>query len=126
MADHNKLGQSGEDLACEYLVRKGFRVLERNWRSGHKELDLVMMDHDTVVVVEVKTRTTGQYGHPTDAISPMKIRRTVQAADAFLRFLRLDNPVRFDVIAIVGTGSAMHIEHIEDAFRPPLAGRRVR
>lgn len=120
MATHNELGQRGEEIALEHLLQKGLRLVDRNWRSGHKELDLVMRDGNTLVVVEVKTRATGQYGRPADAISPQKIRRTVNAADAYLRYNRLDCPVRFDVVAIVGTGSAMRVEHIPDAFKAPL------
>lgn len=123
MAEHNILGKSGEDLACEYLCNKGYHLIDRNWRSGHKELDLILEDHGTLVVVEVKTRRNVLYGRPIDAVSPMKIRRTVDAADAYLRCMRLDMPVRFDVVSIVGVGSHSRVEHIIDAFRSPLWAR---
>lgn len=120
MAEHNVFGQSGEDIACTYLTQKGYHLLDRNWRSGHKELDIVAVDHDTLVIVEVKTRRNTNFGRPEDAVSPMKMRRTVNAADAYIRCNRLDLPVRFDVITIVGSGQQPHINHIIDAFRPML------
>ena len=118
MAEHNDYGRVGEDDAVDYLVRHGYTILERNWRSGHKELDIVAMKDDTLVIVEVKSRRSTLFGKPVDAVSPMKMRRTVLAADAYIRSHRVDLPVRFDLICILGKGEK--IEHIIDAFRSPV------
>lgn len=120
MALHNEFGRSGEERAVDFLQEKGYFIRDRNWRNGHRELDIVAQKEDELVFVEVKTRRTSIYGHPSEAVSPLKIRRTVLAADAYLKCYRLDMRVRFDVIAIVGTEPHLKIEHIEDAFRSPV------
>jgi putative endonuclease len=118
MAAHNEFGIEGEDKAANYLIREGYTILDRNWRSGHKELDIVAEKDGTLVVAEVKTRTSSKYGNPEDAVTPRKIRNTVLAADAYIRFNRIDLPVRFDIISILSNGDV--INHIEDAFRSPV------
>lgn len=120
MAEHNILGRSGELLAAEYLESKGYTVLDRNWRCGHKELDLVARSGDTLVVVEVKTRSDACFGNPEDAVDERKIIRTVMAADAYIRRRRLDLDVRFDIVAITENGGQVSVQHIEDAFFPPV------
>lgn len=120
MAEHNILGRSGELLAAEYLENKGYTVLDRNWRSGHKELDLVARSGDTLVVVEVKTRGSARFGNPEDAVDMRKIRRLVLATDAYLRLKCLDMNVRFDIVTIIDSGGKVTVEHIEDAFFPPI------
>lgn len=118
MAAHNEFGLEGEDKAVNYLIREGYLILDRNWKSGHKELDIVAEKDGTLVVVEVKTRKSDKYGNPEDAVSPRKIRNTVLAADAYIRYNRIDLPVRFDIISIVSNSDV--VNHIEDAFRSPV------
>lgn len=120
MAEHNILGRRGELLAAEYLENKGYMVLDRNWRSGHKELDLVARSGNTLVVVEVKTRGSACFGNPEDAVDMRKIRRLVLATDAYLRLKCLDMNVRFDIVTIIDSGGKVTVEHIEDAFFPPI------
>lgn len=110
------LGKAGEDLAVEYLVNKGYRILERNWRSGHKEIDIIALDGNTLVAVEVKTRKSNTYGEPDIAVGAMKQQMLVWAADAYVRYKNLDIDVRFDIISILFTETDQKIEHIEDAF----------
>lgn len=118
MAEHNEFGKAGEDMAAAYLSDNGYNILARNWRSGRKELDIVAEKDGVLVVAEIKTRRSLRFGRPQDAITPSKIKNTVLAADAFVRYNRIDMPVRFDVISIVeATGE---VEHIEDAFRSPV------
>ncbi len=118
MTDPHKLGKQGEDLAVNHLVNKGYQILERNWRSGHKEIDIVAMDGNTLVAVEVKTRKTATFGEPDIAVGVMKQRMLIWAADAYVRYHNLDVDVRFDIVSIVFTDKEPHIEHIEDAFIP--------
>ena len=119
MAAHNEFGIEGEDKAANYLIREGYTILDRNWKSGHKELDIVAEKDGILVVVEVKTRTSSKYGNPEDAVTPKKIRNTVLAADAYIRFNRIDLPVRFDIISVLSNSGDV-INHIEDAFRSPV------
>ena len=118
MAEHNLLGNKGEMLASRYLMDKGYAVLHYNWRSGHKEIDLIAQQRDTLVFVEVKSRTSQQYGDATDAVTDEKIARLIAAAEAYILKYKVDLKFRFDVITVVGSGEPYRIEHIEDAFAP--------
>lgn len=120
MAQHNDFGTLGEDIAVDYLRRKGYVLVERNWRSGHKEIDIVARQGDTLVFVEVKARANLMYGNPEDAVTRRKMHLLVMAADAYLRCNALDCDVRFDVITITGTVQKPYIRHYEHAFRPGI------
>lgn len=120
MAAHNKLGKAGEDAAVEYLERNGYTIRDRNWHKNHLELDIVATYDDELIVVEVKTRSNTEYIIPQDAVDGRKIRRIVIAADAYIKHHQLDMPVRFDIITAVGDKDAFEIEHIKEAFYPPM------
>lgn len=120
MAAHNELGRNGEQIAAEYLSAKGYSIRHRNWRSGHKELDIVAETGGTLVVVEVKTRKDTDFGTPEEAVTNGKIKRIVSSTDAYLRKYSIDMPVRFDIITIVTGNGEPLLTHIEDAFYPPL------
>lgn len=120
MASHNRLGQEGEAAAACFLEQKGYVIRHRNWRSGHKELDIVATDGHTLVVAEVKTRCDDRFGDPEAAVDNRKIRRIVASTDAYLRLFEIDLPVRFDIVSVVGSEPPFRIEHIEEAFLPPI------
>ncbi len=120
MAEHNKLGKSGEKAAVAYLEKNGYVIRHQNWRKGHYELDIVAAKDDELVIIEVKTRRDTLFGDPESAVDVPKIRRTVRAADTYIRFFQIDNPVRFDIITVVGQEEEFTIEHIKEAFYPPL------
>lgn len=120
MAQHNRLGQRGEKYATEYLMSRGYVIREVNWVSGKFELDIVAYRDETIVVVEVKTRSSDDIAFPEEAVTTKKIRNIVRATDAYIRMNALDMEVRFDVISIVGKEPPYEIEHIEDAFVTPV------
>ncbi|MBR5804010.1 MAG: YraN family protein [Bacteroidaceae bacterium] len=120
MSEHYKLGKRGEDEATQYLERKGYFIMHRNWRWGKKELDIVARDGEEVVIVEVKTRRNTDYGKPEDAVNEQKIRHILSSTDAYIRKYAIDLPIRFDIVTVVGTEPPYDIEHIPDAFLPPL------
>lgn len=120
MARHNALGQAGEDAAAAYLTRNGYNILHRNWRKGHLELDIVATKDNELVIVEVKTRTDTSFILPQEAVTWQKIRRTVIAADTYLKMFQIDYPVRFDIVAVTGTEHNFKIAHIKEAFYPPM------
>lgn len=120
MAQHNDFGSQGEELAADYLRKKGYVILDRNWRSGHKEIDLVVRKDDTIVFVEVKARANAAFAKPEDAVTRRKMHLLVLAADAYLRYNFLDLDVRFDVITIKGSVQNPIIKHYERAFRPGI------
>lgn len=115
MAEHNILGKTGEDIAAEYLVRKGFNIMRRNWRSGHKEVDIIAMDGPTLVFVEVKTRS--QSMDPSDLISYSKIRFLETAAESYIRRNNFNGDARFDLVILTKGRQGFDIEHIPEAFR---------
>lgn len=120
MSEHYELGKRGEEEATKFLQEKGFYIMHRNWRSGKKELDIVARDDEEVVFVEVKSRRNTDYGRPEDAIDAQKIRHIVSSADTYVRKYRVDLPIRFDIVTVVGNEPPYEIEHIPDAFLPPI------
>ena len=116
MIEPYELGRLGEELAANYLIDKGYRILERNWHLGHKEIDIIALQCDVLVIVEVKTRKNDEFGEPDIAVGRDKQRMLIQAADAYVRYKRLEVDVRFDIISIVISDAEPEIEHIEDAF----------
>ncbi len=119
MADSHDFGRWGEDLAARHLAAHGWTILQRNWRLGHKEIDLVASRRGIVAFVEVKSRSGAGFGHPLDAITPTKRREIERVARAWVaRLGHLGATYRFDAIAVVrdGTGPP-RIEHLKDAWR---------
>ena len=117
---HNDLGKAGENAAAAYLEKEDYLIRHRNWRKGHFELDIVAAKDNELVVVEVKTRSNTEFTQPEDAVDVPKIRRTVRAADTYIKLFQIDIPVRFDIITVVGENGNFEIEHIKEAFLPPL------
>ncbi len=116
MAQHNLLGNKGEMLAARFLMDKGYAILEYNWRSGHKEIDLIAKERDVLVFVEVKSRASEVFGAAADAVTPAKMKNLISAAEAYIQSREIDLAYRFDVVTVVGDGECHAIEHIEDAF----------
>ncbi len=110
------LGRSGEDRAARHLANLGYRVLERNYSTRQGEIDLIALDRETIVFVEVKTRTSDAYGAPELAVDQRKQERMVKAALGYLKQKRLYHlSCRFDVVAI-SSGKEAKVEIIRDAF----------
>ncbi|MFT3884640.1 MAG: YraN family protein [Flavobacteriales bacterium] len=120
MAEHLQTGAAGEQLACQWLERKGLRILHRNWRHGRDELDIVARDGRFLVVVEVKTRGSDRWNDPERAVDRAKRRKLTRAANALLGTIDEDIELRFDVIAITHTTRGPEVLHIPNAFYPTL------
>lgn len=122
MLENTIIGSEGENVAAEYLKKKGYAIRHNRWHCGHLELDIVAEKDGMLVVVEVKTRSTSIYGNPECAVNDKKIRRIVNATDGYIKYFTLDLPVRFDIISIIRDKKTglMTIEHIEDAFMSPV------
>ena len=116
MAQHNELGKKGEQLAVNYLLRQRYEIIERNYRFDKAEVDIIAKKEDTLAIIEVKTRSTTDFGNPQDFVKPKQIQRLVKAVDEYVTVNGLDVEVRFDIIAIVKKGKAYDIEHLENAF----------
>ena len=116
MAQHNELGKKGEQLAINYLVKKGYVIVEKNYRFQKAEVDIIAQNGETLAVVEVKTRSTAYFGNPQDFVNPKKIKLLVAAIDNYVTENDLDVEIRFDIIAVIKQQNEFVIEHIEDAF----------
>ena len=115
MAAHNELGKWGEDLAADYLQRNGYTIIERDWKSGRRDLDIVAKNGNVIVFVEVKTRCNSLYGQPEEAVDYRKLQSLQQAINHYIKFRHISQEVRFDIISVVGTiGSEPDIQHIQD------------
>jgi putative endonuclease len=117
VARHLDLGRTGEDIAAAFLKRKGFRILERNYRLHAGEIDIIARDHNVLVFVEVKTRRDEGYADPSVNVDWRKQRKLRLLAE---RYIGVNHPpdseVRFDVISIIGGSGPPRVEHIENAF----------
>ena len=100
MAAHNDLGKIGEDLAEKYLLERGYEVLCRNWRHFKKELDIVAVKEEKLHFIEVKTRSSGEFGRPEDAVDEIKINFLVAAGEEYLYQHPEYKKVQFDVLSI--------------------------
>ena len=120
MADHNELGKSGEDHACEYLMGKGFKILEKNWRHHRDEVDLIATHNEQLVIIEVKTRSTLYFGEPQIFVTKKKQAFMIRAANAYIMAHNIHLETRFDIISVIISGNRASIKHIEDAFYPTL------
>lgn len=116
MAEHNELGKLGEELAAEYLQKKGYVILATNWVFQKAEIDILAQKENTLAVVEVKTRSSIDFGLPQDFVKSKKIQLLVKAVNAYVTENDLDLEVRFDIISISKTGQEFVIEHLTDAF----------
>jgi putative endonuclease len=121
MAGNTDLGRKGEDIACEYLLKKGFLIKERNWRFKNAEIDIIAIDGKELVIVEVKTRSAVIYEEPIDSITNQKIRFLVNAAEEYIFENDFNGETRFDVISIKWFGEGKYeLEHYPEAFYPPV------
>ncbi|MBP6424538.1 MAG: YraN family protein [Flavobacterium sp.] len=116
MAEHNDLGKLGEELAAEYLQKNGYVILETNWVFQKAEIDILAQKDNILAVVEVKTRSSIDFGLPQDFVKPNKIQLLVKAVNGYVNENDLDLEVRFDIIAISKKGQEFVIEHLTDAF----------
>lgn len=122
MAKHNEIGQFGEQAASDYLERKGYKILDRNWRHGRAEIDIVAMDGATLVFAEVKTRSNDLFERPESAVDEKKRRLLTRAAVAYMRKIGHEWAIRFDILAVIlREENLFFVDHFEDAFFPQLA-----
>lgn len=124
MAQHNDLGQWGEQIARDYLIGLGYTIVNSNMHVGHKEIDIVATKGPRMIFVEVKTRAHS-LDEALDAIDEKKMQRIIRAAKAILCRYSTHYEAQFDVVAVVGTPETGHtVTHLPDAFYPPLAPNR--
>ncbi len=116
MAQHNDLGEEGEKIAIDYLIKQDYVILEKNYRYLKAEVDIIARKENVVIAVEVKTRSSDYFGNPQDFIKPKKIKLMVSALDHYIIENQLDVVGRFDIIALLKQKNSIQIEHLKDAF----------
>jgi putative endonuclease len=112
-AAHLISGESAEEQAYQFLIRQGLQPICRNYRCKQGELDLIMSDNQSLVIIEVRFRKTDQYGSAVESVTRAKQSRIIAAAQVYLSTVKADRPIRFDVVAISGNGK---LEWIQNAF----------
>ena len=117
--DNKTIGNWGEGVACDYLKNLGYEILERNWRTGRAEIDIIAKHDDILVFVEVKTRSYEYYGSPESSISEHKQMLMADSVSAYMDLINHDWEIRFDFISIIRNKNMLpEIKHFEDAFFP--------
>lgn len=116
MAAHNELGENGENLAVDYLVKKGYKIVARNFTFKKAEVDIIARKDNILAIIEVKTRSTPDFGNPQEFVKGRQIQRLVKAVDHFVNEHNMDVEVRFDIVAIIQNKAGTRLEHIPDAF----------
>ena len=111
-------GFAGEDMAAKLLQEKGYKILARNWRCGHLEVDIIAETDDYLVIVEVKTRKSAAFGEPEAFVDRQKQRNLIRAAMCYAKYKCVTKEIRFDIISVVNSPECHDINHIEDAFKP--------
>lgn len=117
---HIQLGINGELIAEKHLRRKGYEVLEKNWRRGKGEIDLICRIGNDIVFVEVKTRTTDYFGFPELSVSRSKQKHLANAAQAWIEDHDYYGEARYDIVAVILNHGKSTVYHIEDAFYPGI------
>ena len=118
MAEHNDFGKLAEDMAAEFLVRKNYRILARNFRYQKAEIDIVAEFDDLIVVTEVKARSYNTLIEPQEAVTKKKIKSIVMCTDFFMQDRTIDKEVRFDIITVLpDEKGVLQLTHIQDAFQ---------
>jgi putative endonuclease len=111
-----KLGQKGEGFAAKFLKKKGYKIIEQNFKTRIGEIDIIADDRGTLVFVEVKTRENLHYGQPFEAVHYFKKRKIAHVAMLYLKKLKEVPPCRFDVVSVYYENGRPECELIRDAF----------
>lgn len=116
MTSRQDLGTAGENVAEAHLRKQGFRIIERNWRQGSYELDIICREKKELVFVEVRTRSANTMTPPKETLTPQKQKKVIRAAQLYLARNPWDGPCRFDVVAILANNQTFEVDHIRHAF----------
>ncbi len=116
MSDKIKKGNEGEALAAQYLIDKGYKLLERNYRFKRSEIDLIVEKNNCLVFVEVKLRTSIAFGYPEEFVSEKKAAKIMEGAEQYIFQTDWRGNIRYDIVAIYKQNGQPEIVHIEDAF----------
>ncbi len=116
MGKHNEFGRLGEQKAADFLIKNGYKICFRNYMYLKAGIDIIARKSEELVIVEVKSRTSGFFEDISQAVPAKKIKLLVMAADHYVEDNNLDVEVRFDVITVIKKGEVFELEHVENAF----------
>jgi putative endonuclease len=116
MAEHNDLGRLGEEMAVEYLRKNNYTILQTNYVFQKAEIDIIAQKGAVLAIVEVKTRSSLDFGLPQDFVKLKKIQLLVKAVNEYIVQNDVDAEARFDIISVFKNNGSFEIEHLEDAF----------
>ena len=116
MAAHNDLGKKGEDITAKYLLKNKYEILERNWRYLKAEIDIIALKENTLVIIEVKTRSSLNVILPEESVNQKKIKLLISAANEYVNVKKLNVEVQFDIVTILKKNQKQVINHIKNAF----------
>lgn len=116
MGKHNEFGKEGEQIAADFLLKKGYTIAYRNYRYLKAEIDIIAKKDDIIAIVEVRSRTSDYLENIAETITPKKIKLLVMAADHYIQSSDIDHEVRFDIITILKNRHRFELEHLENAF----------
>lgn len=120
MAEHNQLGEKGEQMAVLYIQNLGYRIVETNWKQKKFEIDIIAIDQEELVFIEVKTRSTSVFGNPEEAVTIKKQEHLIEGAEYYIQENEIDLESRFDVVSIIYNTKKEEINHIKNAFYPEV------
>jgi putative endonuclease len=120
MAENNETGALGEQLAKEFLVSEGYKILEENWHFHHHEVDLIASKDDFIVFVEVKTRSNIRFGTPESFVDKGKQSRIIASANAYIKMKKITKEVRLDIVSVILKDDKKSVQHIPNAFYKAL------
>lgn len=112
----DELGNWGEEYSVIYLQKKGYEVVERNYRFQKNEIDIIAKFGNNLIIVEVKTRQTAEIGEPWRAVTKSKQKQIIKVANQYVQANQIELDVRFDIVSIVHNSYRTEIDHIEGAF----------
>jgi putative endonuclease len=116
MTDKIKKGNQGERLAADFLARKGFEIVERNYRYKHAEIDLIVKKDNWLIFVEVKTRSSVAFGHPEEFVDYKKVKKILEGAEHYIYEIDWQHNVRYDIVSVLLKNGEPEVVHLEDAF----------
>jgi len=116
MTEHINKGKEGEKIALNYLKKQDYVILNCNWRFQHLEIDIIAQKGQLLVIVEVKTRNSADFGEPETFVDKKKQKNLIKAAHEYIIQHNWPFEVRFDIISVIGNQNTEQIHHIEDAF----------
>lgn len=115
-----KFGTDGENAAADFLIGKGYEIMEKNWRYRNLEVDIIAVKNTELVIVEVKSRANTHFGEPELFVTRQKQRNLIKAASAYIEKTNFKGNTRFDIIAVTINNNNLSVKHIENAFYPSI------